>query len=51
MDGNLLHYLKDPLVRLGHEASTAVEEGLLGKIDIGVGAVAKREVRVTFAVP
>jgi hypothetical protein len=34
LDENLSRHLKGPLTQLGHDVSTALEEGLLGKIDI-----------------
>jgi predicted nuclease of predicted toxin-antitoxin system len=48
LDENLSRHLKDLLQGLGHEVSTAVEEGLLGKVDIEVGAAAKSEDRMIF---
>ena len=48
LDENLSLHLKDPLLQLGHEASTAFEEGLLGKVDTDVGAAAKGEGRMIF---
>lgn len=48
IDENLSRHLKDPLAQLGHDVSTALEEGLLGKIDIEIGAVAKSEDRMIF---
>ena len=48
LDENLSRYLKDPLSQLGLDASTALEEGLLGKVDVKVGAAAKREDRMIF---
>ena len=40
--------MKDRLLPLGHDVSTAFEEGLLGKVDIEVGAAAKGEDRMIF---
>ena len=48
LDENLSRHLKDPLLGLGHEVSTAVEEGLVGKDDVEVGAAAKSEGRIVF---
>ncbi|HEV8722868.1 MAG TPA: DUF5615 family PIN-like protein [Candidatus Binatia bacterium] len=48
IDENLSHHLKDPLAQLGHDVSTALEEGLLGKVDIEIGAAAKSEDRMIF---
>lgn len=48
LDENLSRYLKNPLLQLGHDVSTALEEGLLGKVDIRVGAAAKSEDRMIF---
>jgi predicted nuclease of predicted toxin-antitoxin system len=36
------------LSQLGHDVATAVEEGLLGKVDTEVGAAAKGEDRMIF---
>jgi predicted nuclease of predicted toxin-antitoxin system len=47
LDENLSRHLKDRLLPFGHYASTAVEEGLLGKI-VEVGAAAKTEDRMVF---
>jgi predicted nuclease of predicted toxin-antitoxin system len=48
LDENLSRHLKDRLLPLGHSASTAFEEGLLGKVDVEVGAAAKAEDRMVF---
>ena len=48
IDENLSRHLKDPLVQLGHDVFTALEEGLLGKVDIEIGAAAKSEDRMIF---
>jgi predicted nuclease of predicted toxin-antitoxin system len=48
LDENLSRHLKDPLLQLGHDVSTAVEEGLLGKVDIEIGAATKSEGRMVF---
>jgi predicted nuclease of predicted toxin-antitoxin system len=48
IDENLSRHLKEPLAQLGHDVSTALEEGLLGKVDIEIGAAAKSEDRMIF---
>jgi len=48
LDENLSRYLKDSLSQLGHDVSTALDEGLLGKVDTDVGAAAKGEDRMIF---
>jgi len=48
LDENLSRHLKDPLSQRGHDVSTALEEGLLGKVDVEVGAAAKSEDRMIF---
>lgn len=48
LDENLSHRLKALLSQSGHEVSTALEEGLLGKSDVEVGAAAKGEDRMVF---
>ena len=48
LDENLSRHLKEPLSHQGHDVSTALEEGLLGKVDLDVGAAAKREERMVF---
>ena len=48
IDENISRHLKPLLVREGHEAATAGEEGLLGKTDIEVGTVAKAEEMLLF---
>jgi predicted nuclease of predicted toxin-antitoxin system len=48
LDENLSRQLKVPLSQRGHDVSTALEEGLLGKIDVEVGAAAKSEDRMIF---
>jgi predicted nuclease of predicted toxin-antitoxin system len=48
LDENLSRHLKVPLSQRGHDVSTALEEGLLGKIDMEVGAAAKSEDRMIF---
>lgn len=45
LDENLSRHLKDPLSEQGHDVSTALEEGLPGKVDTEVGAAAKGEDR------
>jgi len=47
LDENLSRHLKDQLLPLGHNVSTAFEEGLLGKVD--VTAAAKGEDRAAKA--
>jgi len=46
LDENLSRYLKGQLAQLGHDVSTALEEGLLGRLDIDVGTAAKSEDRM-----
>ena len=48
LDENLSRHLKDALSQLGHDVSTAVEEGLLGKVDSEMEAAAKGEDRMIF---
>ena len=48
LDENLSRQLKGPLSQQGHDVSTALEEGLLGKVDVEVGAAAKSEDRMIF---
>jgi len=48
LDETPSRHLKERLLPLGHNASTAGEEGLLGKVDVEVGAAAKREDRMVF---
>ena len=48
LDENLSRHLKDQLLPLGHNVSTAFEEGLLGKVDVDVSAAAKCEDRMVF---
>ena len=48
LDENLSRHLKDQLLPLGHNVSTAFEEGLLGKVDVDVSAAAKGEDRMVF---
>ena len=48
LDENLSRHLKERLLPLGHNASTAGEEGLLGKVDVEVGVAAKSEDRMVF---
>jgi predicted nuclease of predicted toxin-antitoxin system len=48
LDENLSRHLKDPLLGLGHNVSTTLEEGLLGKDDVELGAAAKTEARMVF---
>jgi len=44
LDENLSRQLKGPLSQQGHDVSTALEEGLLGKVDFEVGAAAKAKI-------
>ncbi len=46
LDENLSRHLKTALVRRGHDASTAGDEGLLGKPDRDVAAAARAEDRM-----
>jgi predicted nuclease of predicted toxin-antitoxin system len=46
LDENLSRHLKGQLAQLGHDVSTALEEGLLGRLDIDVGTAAKSEDRM-----
>jgi predicted nuclease of predicted toxin-antitoxin system len=48
LDENLSRHLKDQLLPLGHNVSTAFEEGLLGMVDVDVSAAAKGEDRMVF---
>ena len=48
LDENLSRHLKDALLGLGHDVSTALEEGLLGKDDVELGAAAKTDGRMVF---
>jgi predicted nuclease of predicted toxin-antitoxin system len=48
LDENLSRHLKVPLLGLGHEVSTALEESLLGKVDVEIGTAAKSEDRMIF---
>jgi predicted nuclease of predicted toxin-antitoxin system len=48
LDENLSRQLKGPLSQQGHDVSTALEEGLLGKVDVEGGAAAKSENRMIF---
>ena len=48
LDENLSRHLKGQLAQLGHDVSTALEEGLLGKLDTDVGAAAKSANRMIF---
>ena len=43
----LSRHLKERLLPLGHNVSTVSEEGLLGKVDVEVGAAAKGEDRMS----
>jgi len=46
LDENLSHRLKGPLAALGHDVSTAAEEGLLGSDDTVVAQAALGEQRM-----
>ena len=46
LDENLSRHLKASLQRLGHEAETAAEEGLLSKPDVEIGLAAKKDWRI-----
>lgn len=46
LDENLSRHLKATLAVLGHDVTTAADEGLLGQSDTAVGAAAAREGRV-----
>lgn len=48
LDENLSRHLKTPLSQIGLDTSTALEEGLLGKTDVDVGAAAKQEDRIVL---
>ena len=48
LDENLSRHLKDRLSEQGHDVSTALDEGLLGKVDIELGSAAKSEERMVF---
>ena len=48
LDENLSRHLKEPLAQLDHDVTTALEEGLLGKLDMEIGAAAKSEDRMIF---
>jgi len=48
LDENLSRQLEGPISQQGHDVSTALEEGLLGKVDVEVGAAAKSEDRMNF---
>ena len=48
IDENISRHLKALLIQEGHEATTAAEEGLLGKTDIEIGAAAKAEGMLLF---
>jgi hypothetical protein len=48
LDENISRHLKSILNQKGHEARTAEDEGLLGKTDVEVGAIAKTEGRMLF---
>ena len=48
LDENLSRYLKQDLVECGHDVSTTLDEGLLGKSDLEVASAAKAEDRFVF---
>ena len=48
LDENLSRRLKGPLSDLGHDVSTAEEEGLLSQPDSEIASAAKREDRIVF---
>ena len=48
LDENLSRYLKQDLIQCGHDVSTALDEGLLGKSDLEVASAAKTEDRFVF---
>jgi hypothetical protein len=49
LDESLSHRLQAALGELGHDVSTASEEGLIGKPDSEVASAAAREHRMLFA--
>jgi predicted nuclease of predicted toxin-antitoxin system len=48
LDENLSRHLKTVLAGLGHDVTTAADEGLLSRPDEAVGAAAKNEGRMIF---
>lgn len=48
LDENISRHLKIVVNQKGHEVITVEDEGLLGKPDVEVGAVAKNEGRMLF---
>jgi predicted nuclease of predicted toxin-antitoxin system len=48
LDENISRHLKIVIIQKGHECVTTEDEGLLGKTDVEVGAVAKSEGRMLF---
>jgi len=48
LDENISRHLKIVVNQKGHEAITVEDEGLLGRTDVEVGAVAKSEGRMLF---
>ena len=48
LDENISRHLRPLLGKEGHEVTTAHEEGLLGRSDVEIGAVAKRGGMVLF---
>ena len=49
LDENLSRYLKETLTRLGHDADTVADEGLLSQPDTLVGRAAQRAGRMLFS--
>ena len=48
IDENISRHLKVLFIQEGHEATTAAEEGLLGRSDVEVGATARCEGMALF---
>jgi predicted nuclease of predicted toxin-antitoxin system len=48
LDENISRHLKIVIIQKDHECVTTEDEGLLGKTDVEVGAVAKSEGRMLF---
>ena len=46
LDENLSRHLKPALIALGHDLTTAADEGLLGQPDAAIAGAAKRERRI-----
>ncbi len=49
LDENLSRYFKETLTRLGHDADTVADEGLLSQPDTLVGRAAQRGGRMLFS--